>query len=189
MAEKRVKKRNWAYVLYPESLPEDWESIIQQSGLVFAVSPLHDMDVNESTGEQKKPHYHGIAHWEGPQTFSVAKELAVKLNAPNPIPCESVKGAYRYFTHQDNPEKAQYDKANIRCFNGFSITDFVEMTKSEEDAILKRLCAEVTERGFTEYSGLIDWLLAEDLSEEFSVASRKTIFLKEYIKGKWRNRG
>lgn len=186
MAAKVVKKRNWAFVLYPESMPDNWEEVIQTSGLMVALSPLHDMDVNPTTGEQKKPHYHAIAHWDGPQTFAMAKAFAESLGGPNPMPCESVKGAYRYFTHEDNPEKAHYDKSLIRCYNGFSIMDFVELTRTEEDAILKRLCAMVCEERFTEYSGLIDWLLNQDMGDEFSVASRKTIFLKEYIKGKWR---
>ena len=40
------KKRNWAFVIYPESLPEDWLDILRMSGLPIAISPLHDKDVN-----------------------------------------------------------------------------------------------------------------------------------------------
>jgi hypothetical protein len=43
---KDIKKRLWTIVLYPESAPEDWREIIKQSGIVFAVSPLHDRDIN-----------------------------------------------------------------------------------------------------------------------------------------------
>ena len=49
---KNVKKRNWAFVLYPESAPEDWKEQLRLSGLQGAISPLHDKDINP-TGEPK----------------------------------------------------------------------------------------------------------------------------------------
>lgn len=186
MGNKSVKKRNWCFVLYPDSLPVYWEDIILKCGIPFALSPLHDADFNPATAEAKKPHYHAIGHWDGPTTYSTAKALADMLGGPVPLPCESVRGAYRYFTHQDNPEKAQYDAKDIRVFNGFSIGDFVELTRSEEDKLSRQLCDIITGREITEYSQLIDYLIESDQNELFSVASRKTLFLREYIKGKWR---
>ena len=53
MPEKNVKKRNWALVAYPESLPADWLQILADTGLQVAVSPLHDSDVNPD-GEKKR---------------------------------------------------------------------------------------------------------------------------------------
>ena len=41
-----MKKRYWAFVLYPESAPENWKEILQQTGLSCCVSPLHDKDIN-----------------------------------------------------------------------------------------------------------------------------------------------
>ena len=40
------KKRYWAFVLYPESAPSDWKDILQSTGLVCAISPYHDKDIN-----------------------------------------------------------------------------------------------------------------------------------------------
>lgn len=54
MAEKNVKKRNWAFLVYPESAPENWLQILQATGLQCAISPLHDRDLN-ATGEPKRP--------------------------------------------------------------------------------------------------------------------------------------
>ena len=56
---KNVKKRNWAFVLYPESAPADWKEQLQLSGLMGAISPLHDKDINP-TGGPKKAHYHVV---------------------------------------------------------------------------------------------------------------------------------
>ena len=46
------KNRNWTFLIYPESAPNDWFEILQNTGLPFAVSPLHDKDFNP-TGDQK----------------------------------------------------------------------------------------------------------------------------------------
>ena len=58
-----VKKRNWTFVLYPESAPADWREQLQKTGLLCAISPLHDRDVNPD-GEVKKAHYHVILIYE-----------------------------------------------------------------------------------------------------------------------------
>ena len=60
MAEKKnVKKRNWAFVLYPESAPENWKEQLQLTGLPCVISPIHDKDVNPD-GTPKKAHHHII---------------------------------------------------------------------------------------------------------------------------------
>ena len=133
---KILKKRNWAFVVYPESAPSDWIEQLQQRGVVGAISPLHDKDLN-ATGEPKKAHWHVIVTYEGPTAQSVVERLTERLNAPKPIPLEQVRGYYRYLTHKDNPEKAQYDEKDIQTLNGFDIRDFVEMTKSEVNAKLE----------------------------------------------------
>ena len=53
MPSKIVKKRNWAFVVYPESLPEGWLDLLRETGLQCAISPLHDKD-KEPTGELKR---------------------------------------------------------------------------------------------------------------------------------------
>ena len=127
MGTKNVKKRNWAFVAYPESLPTDWKEQLQATGLQVAISPLHDRDV-DPTGELKKPHYHVILCYAGPTSYNVVKGLTDSLKGPIPQPLEQVRGYYRYFTHMDNPEKYQYSPDTIETINGFSIMDFVELT-------------------------------------------------------------
>lgn len=53
---KKLKKRHWLYIVYPESAPSDWMEMLKQSGLQFAVSPLHDQDLDVA-GNKKKPHW------------------------------------------------------------------------------------------------------------------------------------
>lgn len=182
MAAKKanVKKRNWAMVVYPESAPENWLEILAQTGLQCAVSPLHDKDVN-ANGETKKPHWHVIVCYSGPTSYSVVCGLTSKLNAPAPQALEQVKGYYRYLTHMDNPEKAQYDPNDIRTVNGFNIMDYADLTRSEVDSIKFNLLALIRTESFTEYADLMDFLQDNGMMTEFGIASSNTIFFNSYI--------
>lgn len=176
-----VKKRHWTCVLYPESAPADWVDILQQTGLSFAVSPLHDKDVN-ADGEHKKEHYHVILVYPGPTTFSNVCSLVVEtLRQPFPQPLDSVKGYYRYFTHKDNPEKYQYDDSDVRCFNGFNIADFSELTMREKSEIRKEITKLIREHHITEYASLINYLIDNDMNIEFDIASTSTMYFRDYI--------
>lgn len=190
MATKNVKKRNWAFVLYPESAPADWLEQLKQSGLKCAVSPLHDRDVN-ADGESKKAHYHVIACYEGPTTYSNVKALTDRLNQPIPQPLEQVRGYYRYLTHADNPEKAQYSAADIQTINGFDIREFVDLTKSEVMRLMKECQTLIRDNGLTEYGDLMDILLdgGEATADMYEVASNHTLFFRAYLTSCWRRQG
>lgn len=175
-----VKKRYWAFVCYPESLPDNWIEILQATGLPIAVSPLHDRDFNPD-GEPKKAHYHVILCYAGPTTFNSVKSITDALNAPIPQALESVRGNYRYLCHEDNPEKFQYEKAEIRHINGFSIADFIELTKSEVEVLKLKICHLIRELDIYEYSDIIDYLIDNDMSNELNIASCHTIYFNAYI--------
>lgn len=183
---KNVKKRNWAFVLYPESAPKNWRERLQETGLQCAVSPLHDKDV-DPTREAKKAHYHVILTYSGPTSYNVVKSLTDSLNQPIPQALEQVKGYYRYFTHKDNPEKAQYDEREITTINGFNIADFSELTRSEVSEIKKLLQSLIRKFDIREYSDLMDYLQDEEMNLEYEVASNNTYFFDKYIASR-RNR-
>lgn len=170
---------------YPESLPADWIDQLKQSGLKVAISPLHDRDTNP-TGEPKKPHYHVIVSYEGPTTYSNVEKLTSRLNQPIPQPLEQVRGYYRYLTHEDNPEKAQYDKADIQLLNGFDIRDYVEMTKSEVTRYLREVQQFVMDNEILEYAALMEILIqgGEGMKDWYDVASSHTLFFTAYLRSR-----
>lgn len=178
--KKSIKKRNWAFVLYPESAPADWFDRLKQSGLMGAISPLHDKDVN-ADGEPKKAHYHVILVYGNTTTFNNVKSLTDSLNQPIPQALEQIRGYYRYLTHKDNPEKYQYSDSDIVAFGGFDISDFVEMTKSEVTKYIKEIHAFVRDNNITEYSDLCDMLIDAGLEELYEVAINHTLFVNSYI--------
>ena len=63
------KGRAWAFIIYPDSMPSNYEEIITNIGLPLAMSPLHDSDINPD-GSPKKPHYHCIVYYENTTTYN-----------------------------------------------------------------------------------------------------------------------
>ena len=179
MAET-VKKRTWAFVLYPESAPEDWQQQLKLSGLMAAISPLHDKDLNP-TGEAKKPHYHIMLVYSGPTTYNAVAKFTASLNATIPQALESARGMYRYFSHKDNPEKYQYDEGDILAVNGFNIADLVELTKSEVNEIKAHVLKMVRDLDIIEYADLVDFLIDNEMLVEYDVAVNNTFFFNSYI--------
>lgn len=179
MAEN-IKKRNWTFVLYPESAPTDWAERLKISGLLSAVSPLHDKDVNP-TGEPKKAHYHVLLVYSGPTTYNAVAKFTASLNATIPQPLESIKGMYRYFTHKDNPEKYQYSDEDIRLFNGFNLADLVELTRSEVNEIKTKVINFIRKGDFVEYADLVDALIDNEMLVEYDVVVNNTFFFNSYI--------
>ena len=179
MAEN-VKKRNWTFVLYPESAPPDWKEQLKVSGLMSAISPLHDKDINP-TGEAKKAHYHILLVYSGPTTYNAVSKFTASLNATIPQPLESVRGMYRYFSHKDNPEKYQYNEGDIVTINGFNIADLVELTKSEVNEIKAKVLHLIREIDIIEYADLVDFLTDNEMLLEYDVAVNNTFFFNSYI--------
>ena len=145
-----------------------------------AVSPLHDKDTNP-TGEAKKAHHHIVVVYSGPTTYNAVAKLTASYNATIPQALESVRGMYRYFTHQDNPEKYQYDAREIEHFNGFNIADLVELSKGEVTQLKRQVMEIIRQVDIVEYADLLDFLLDNDLSAEYDIAINHTILFNTYI--------
>lgn len=177
---KNIKKRNWAFILYLDSAPNNWRDILQETGLLVAISPYHDKDIN-ADGTEKKPHYHIIVCYDGPTTYKVVFNLTEKLNATIPQPLEAIRGYYRYFTHMDNPEKYQYNGSEIITLNGFDINNYVELSYTEVSKLLLELQTIIRDKDIREYADLLDMLIDNDLKEMWDVARNHTFLLDKYI--------
>lgn len=181
---KRITGRSWAFVIYPESMPENYEEIITDTGLPLAMSPLHNKDVNP-TGEPKKPHYHCIVYYENATTLKNVKEnVCDRLNGTIPIKLESMRGMYRYHIHLDNPEKYQYDDRDRKFFNGFDIDMASKLTRTEINKIIKEIHTFINDNNILEYIDLLDVLKDNDLTNLYDVAIANTLLFKSMLDSK-----
>jgi hypothetical protein len=178
--DEKSKARSWAFIVYPESAPKEWREMLQQTGLQFAISPLHDSD-KDPTEEEKKAHWHVIAVWRNPTTGASVRKITESVKAPVPIPLNDMRGHYRYLTHKENPEKFQYDEKDITTINGFSILDFVEKSRSEVNAFKRAIQRLILELDITEYAVLMVYLDEQDMYDEYDIASSHTYFFDKFI--------
>lgn len=177
---KNLRSYAWVCVIYPDSLPKDFEKIIQLSGLKCALSPLHDKDLNADE-EHKKPHYHLIYRFDTNVRYSQAKSFSDSLNGTIPQLLHNLRGYYRYFTHKDNPEKYQYDEKDIKVFNGFDIRDYCTPTSAEISKMKQEIINYINGNDITEYCDLLDCLRLDGLLELFDCASSNTLLFNTYL--------
>jgi len=161
------RTRNWVFICYPESVPPDWERLIEEEHIQWACSPLHDKDTrDESDEEQKKPHWHVILLFDGPKTFDQVKVITDRVHGLAPRKCNSTKGSYQYFTHKNDPDKYQYSADEIRHFGGFDAESIMAPTATERLVIQDAIESYILENNVTELrelaryvrdAGLEDW--------------------------------
>ena len=181
-ASKETRTRTWTIVLYPESAPEDWREQLDELHIGWVESPLHEFDTNP-TGEVKKAHWHILLTFGGVKSYEQVLELVKPLNGPIPQRCHDARAMVRYMAHMDNPEKHQYDPAQIKPHGGVDLDELLAPTSSERKTIIKEMITWVKQTGCTEYQDLMDEAIAESPDRWYPVLlDRGTYVLQEYIR-------
>ena len=186
MTKKQKKKdertRNWTFVVYPESAPENWREIIDELHVPWVESPLHDKDINPD-GEIKKPHWHVMIMFSSNKSYSQIREITMKLSSPNPQRVANARGMVRYFAHMDNPEKFQYDKTEIIEHAGADISSYLSVTSAERYELIREMISFVKEQQITEMKDLLDYAMHERFDDWFPLLCDNSAYIVDsYIK-------
>ena len=194
-----TKSSRWMFCVYLDSAPINWRTILEETGLPFAISPLHDKDLElcqtdedfnkpdlvEKGGEMyyyKKAHYHVLTYYDGPTTYkNVLDNLCKPLNATIPKKVESLKGMYEYHIHKNNPEKYQYDDRLREFINGFDKDKVDELTATQIKALKRELTEFIINNDIIEYSDLIEVLHSSNMINLEDVANSHTMYLNTFI--------
>ena len=183
MAEKKSRghdrTRVWTAVVYPESAPENWRDIIDEQHIEWCESPLHDSDINEATGEVKKPHWHIALAFDGPKSHEQVCEILAPLNCPIPQRCHSLKGCVRYFAHLDNPEKHQYSPSDIVGHGGFDVQAALAPTSARRYELIREMMAWCWREKCMEISDLVDYAASERFDDWFPLLCDNSAFIME----------
>lgn len=146
--------RNWTFIIYPDSVVDNWQEVMNLYFTPWILSPLHDKDI-DATGEPKKPHYHVLLLNEGKKSFEQIKELTDALNSPIPQPCASAKGLVRYMAHMDNPDKAQYSISEIKAYCGADVSMYLKATSSTRYELIGEMMDFIQDNDITEMKDLM----------------------------------
>lgn len=179
-----LKSRYWASIMYEDSAPKNYIDILSNLGLQCVISPWHDKDKNEGTGELKKKHKHILYIFDGPTTYSKVLKLSKVLNGSIPIIQASAKGAVAYWTHKNNPEKEPYDVKDMELVNIDSINDVIELTEEDIRNIWKNIYYMVNEQNIMEVGDIMDYYMLNGLIVEFKYVRSNLSAVKAYCDSK-----
>ena len=149
------KARYFTFLLYPESVPEDWQEKLVEIGQPMAISPLHDKDMN-ADGTLKKPHWHVIYIASNPVTaesvrLKIKRILGNQSVALVQIIATTVENTFLYFTHETQDaiakNKALYNAKDIKFLNNFDIDRYIVLDVEDKDDILNDICDLIDEQG------------------------------------------
>ncbi len=152
MTNKRA--RLWTFVVYPESMPDNWLDILEQLYVATVISPLHDKDI-DLNDELKKPHYHVLLLYEGNKSYRQIKEITDSLNAPIPQVVGSAKGLVRYMLHIDNPDKYQYNAQDMKSLNGADISELLKPSSGDRYTMIKDMLQYINDNMILEFEDLL----------------------------------
>lgn len=184
------KSKYFCCILYPDSASYDTDNLIKalaEEHLTFAVSPLHDRDI-DGNGTPKKAHFHLLLAYSSATTLNNIRGWINACGMPESElhsvrVCASGVGYFRYLTHKDNPEKVQYDDKDIRVFND-SDDLFKKFSKTASEKIddLVRIFQIVDELNTISFHSLIQYLMLNerDLFKMLTSSSALAICVKEY---------
>ena len=145
----KEKARYFTFLLYPDSIPEDWELRLELIGVPSAISPLHDKDLSSVEGQlYKKAHYHVLYVAKNPVTAdSVRVRIKRALGEQSVALVQivlNIENMYLYLTHESKDaiekKKHKYDKADIKHLNNFDIDRYVTLDAEQKDDILDEVC-------------------------------------------------
>ena len=184
------KSKYFCAILYPDSSTYDTDKLIKalaEEHLTFAVSPIHDRDV-EDDGRPKKSHFHLLLAYSSATTLNNIRGWFNFCGLPESDlhtvrVCASGVGYFRYLTHKDNPDKAQYNEDDIRVFND-SDELFKKFASTERDKIdkLVRIFQIVDELNTISFHFLVQYLMLNEreLFKLLTSSSALAICVKEY---------
>ena len=179
MAKQR--QRDFATVVYPESAPADWVDILEATHVEAFISPLHDRDLSDN-GEPKKPHYHVMLMFRSPKDFDrQVKPIFESIGAVGREKINSKRGYARYLCHLDNPDKAQYDKSELRALSGADYSTVITLP-SDDVRVLKEIFAFIRKEKIYSLAELID--VCSDKNEDWfkMITMSKSYIIDKFIK-------
>lgn len=171
--EKRRKANGerhkcWTLIFYPDSAPAEWKDLISDLHLRVWVSPVHDSDVwtaadekkdaQHKAGTGKKPHFHLICEYEVQVDRDTFLGDFAFLNGPASVKnVKSLSAMVRYLIHADDPDKAQYDVADMRVFGGASTDVVMQLGTGERHMVLKAMRRFIREHRIVDFCDFVDY--------------------------------
>lgn len=179
-AKRAGRTRNFATIVYPESAPADWKTILQETKVEAFISPLHDSDLNPD-GTPKKPHYHVLIMFENVKTNEQASDFIEKIGGVGFEKLGSLRGYARYLCHLDNPEKHQYNPDAVQQLGGADYQGIISLVSDKYQAI-REMIQYCTTNEILSYAELLNYAAENNETWFRCLCDNGTLVIKEFLK-------
>lgn len=162
--ESDNRSHYWRFLIYPDSAPENWRKILNETLVDIAISPLHQPDE-----EVLKPHYHGVVKFDSLKSFKQVKKIITDpLNTVFPLIGNSGRKSYEYLIHVNHPEREQFKDAEgnyrwdlIEHMNGATKETFCKEEEKEDEHI--NIIMYIQDNNISEMRELTNYCLGNEL--------------------------
>lgn len=175
------RRKIWWGYLYEDSAPADFLDRMRESGME-GLAMKHDRDLT-AAGEVKEPHWHVVVRFAHAAQLADAKEVLTSfgVKAASVQYRDSWTAVARYLCHVDDPNKAQYDPAEVVEFGGADYLAAINRT-ADKYRIVNEMCAWAKERNVYSFRILMDYAREENLEWFMALCDNSAIIMREYLK-------
>lgn len=182
-ARRASRSRNWTFVVYPDSAPEEWKLRLDEEHLQWVCSPLHDQDMS-ADGSPKKPHWHVMVLFSAVKTYEQAKAVADLTAGTIPQAVKDKRAMIRYFVHMDNPEKAQYSVSELEPHGGADVAADLQ-SAADRYLMIAEMMDFIDQNRITEFFELMQYARTSRGSDWFPLLCDSCSYvIGQYIKSR-----
>lgn len=194
-----MRARVWTFILYPDSIPDNFKEILEgettpQADIALVptfISPCHDKDMAEpgkgwNNTPYKKPHYHAMVMFSQVKSYKQVLAMVKPLGASHVSQVHSTQAMIRYFIHADHNDKAPYKREDIKSFNGADIDNVFAQNDREINGVLKTLIELIDDNDITEYHVLVKLCMSPDYFDTYfpMISGKYQFFVLNFIRSK-----
>lgn len=163
----KVKARYFTFLMYPESIPNDWKERLETLGVCMAISPLHDKDKSNVAGQAyKKSHYHVIYVAKNPVTTDAIRQKIKRCLGDKTVNhveiVDNMEYMYLYLTHESKDAIAKnkhvYSRSDIVLLNDFDIDRYVTLDEAQKKDLRNLVMNLICEKHLVNVAHLIDFI-------------------------------
>jgi hypothetical protein len=121
--------------------------------------------------------------FDGVKTPDQAKEIFDMIGGVGMECVQSIRGYARYLCHMDNPEKAQYDTALVRCMCGADYPGIIGLSIDRYKSIGEMMDF-VVDNGIVSYSDLLEYARLERYDWFRVLCDNATYVMYQFIKSR-----
>lgn len=176
----KVRKIWWGY-LYEDSAPADFMNRMRESGME-GLAMKHDRDLT-AAGEVKEPHWHVVVRFAHAVRLAEAKEVLTSFGVKSASVQyrDSWTAVARYLCHLDDPDKAQYNPAEVVEFGGADYLAAINRT-ADKYRIVNEMRTWAKENNVYSFRVLMDYAADENLEWFMALCDNSAIIMREYLK-------